>query len=437
MVTKMKVIMPEWMKRPLRAVKSGVIRAREFPMIHAQPELHRSALEKVRKKEKVKVAFFATHSSVWKYEGVYKLMAADPRFDPIVVVCPVVNYGKENMLEEMVKSFRIFQDKGYKVVMAYDDQTDSYLDVRQDIGPDIIFYTNPYKGLIDDRYYITNFRDTLTCYVQYAYPISNSNVVNQVDLLFHNLLWMNFQETPLHEQEARNCSRSKGRNAVLTGYPGTDLLVYGQRTDTGRWKNPDNNLKRVIWAPHHTIEEGGILNLSSFLVLHKLMIDLVETYRSELQIAFKPHPLLKVKLYDHKDWGKERTDAYYSYWEDCPNGQLETDDYIDLFNSSDAMIHDSGSFIAEYLFCGKPVLFFLLNKEIRNRLSDFGNQALDHHYHASDVKGIIDFLERVVFEDKDEKSDCRRMFYEQYLVPPNKLSASENIYNTICHDLFC
>ena len=74
-------------------------------------------------------------------------------------------------------------------------------------------------------------------------------------------------------------------------------------------------------------------------------------------IAFKPHPILKPKLYKHALWGKERTDAYYHCWETMENTQLEMSDYIDLFMTSDAMIFDSVSFMTEYLYTKKPALF--------------------------------------------------------------------------------
>ena len=433
-------LLPEWVKKPLRSIRLKQIQIAEYQTIHVQPKRHRKALEKIRtkahKKEKIKVAFFAIHSSVWKYDGVYQLMDKDPRFDPIVVVCPVVNYGKENMLVEMEKTFKFFKRKGYNVIKTYNEKDDTYLDVKKEITPDIVFFTNPYRRLNKDKYYITNFKETLTCYTQYAFYIGNMKIVDQINLLFNNVLWKAFYETELHAKMAKQYSRNKGRNVVVTGYSGIDDLKYGGRSGKDIWKNPDVNLKRIIWAPHHTIEGGGQLNCSNFFLYHQLMIDLTEKYRKKVQIAFKPHPLLKVKLYNHRNWGKDRTDNYYLKWENCPNGQLETDNYIDLFNTSDAIIFDSGSFIAEYLFCGKPSLFTFLNNKVMERFNKFGKMALEYHYHAYNEADIINFLENVVFNGVDTKRDNRGKFYRENLVPPNGVSASENIYNDICKEIW-
>lgn len=262
-------------------------------------------------------------------------------------MCPAVNYGKGNMLVEMEKSYKFFKNKGYNVIKTYNQETDTFLDVKQDIAPDIIFYTNPYQGLIMDKYYITNFMDTLTCYTNYAFYVSNRHkeVYGQ---LFNSILWKTFYETTIHEKMAKDYDRNKGNHVVVTGYPSMENLIYGSRSCDNVWKNCDENIKRIIWAPHHTIDLREGLGYSNFLKYYKFMLNIADEYKDRVQIAFKPHPLLKAKLYNHVEWGKERTEKYYSLWESNRNTQLETDDYIDLFNSSDAMILDSGYFTVEY-----------------------------------------------------------------------------------------
>jgi hypothetical protein len=40
-----------------------------------------------------------THESVWKYDVLYNLMLAHPRFEP--ALCMSCEFGRENMLDEM------------------------------------------------------------------------------------------------------------------------------------------------------------------------------------------------------------------------------------------------------------------------------------------------------------------------------------------------
>ena len=43
------------------------------------------------------------------------------------------------------------------------------------------------------------------------------------------------------------------------------------------------------------------------------MVNLLEKSYEELEICFKPHPGLKEKLYQHANWGKDKTEQYYNY----------------------------------------------------------------------------------------------------------------------------
>ena len=132
---------------------------------------HKKALLLIKNKDKIKVAFFLIHDSVWKYEGVYRLMEKDERFEPIVVVCPYIVSGEETMLREMNQAYNSFTLKGYNVVKTYNENDKKWLNVKEEVQPDIVFFTNPHK-LTKDEYYITNFLDCLTCYVQYSFHIT-------------------------------------------------------------------------------------------------------------------------------------------------------------------------------------------------------------------------------------------------------------------------
>lgn len=387
------------------------------------PFLHKRAVKKASKKEKIKVAFFATHSSVWKYDEIYRLMVKHRVFDPVIFVCPVIDYGMENMLEEMRRTFKMFSDRGYNVYRTYNEKDGTYLDIKSEFSPDIVFYTNPYKGLIDNRYYITKFKKILTCYVPYAVMTTNNR--NFYDLDFHNLVWKIFCETNIHKQVASEIQRIKGRNLIVTGYPGSDNLIFNRENIIDVWKIKDRNVKRIIWAPHHLMHE--LNKMSNFLEYSDIFLEIAYKYRSKLQIAFKPHPILRMKLNNEPGWGKEKTDEYYIKWDEMENGQYENSDYIDLFLSSDALIHDCGSFITEYLLTNKPSLFMVRNENVMEHWSKYGDRALDAHYQSRNLDQVIEFIEEVVLGENDWMKTKRLNFIKDVLLPPNQISASENI----------
>ena len=429
-----KNILPNFVIKSIVVMIFKFTTIKEGIQIKKQPKLHRNALDRVKvkvvKEEKIKVAFFAILSSVWKYEGVYNLLEKDERFEPIVVVCPVVSYGKENMIYEMNKAYIYFKDNGYNVVITYDENTDEYLDVKKEIDPDMVFYTNPYKGLIHDNYYITQFKDTLTCYVRYFFQ-SISVDQHKSDFIFHNRLWKFFCETEYHTKNSLKRYSANTDKYVYTGYPGVDGLIYNNKIFENNTKKDYRILKKIIWAPHHTIDPKQELYLSNFLNYYQVMIDIANKYSERAEFIFKPHPLLKVKLYQHDDWGKERAEEYFRLWDSMPNTMLQSDDYKETFNNSDAMIFDCNSFVAEYLYTAKPSLFTFTNSKVEEIFNGFGKKALNHHYHGYCEKDIIQFIEKVVLEEDDHKRKGRDEFYREYLIPPNKKTASENIFEEI------
>jgi hypothetical protein len=394
---------------------------------------HQTALMNVRTKPCIKVAFFLIHEPVWKYEGIYRLMEKDSRFEPIVIVCPYLVYGEEVMLEEMHKACEAFKKSGYQVIKSLNEKTGKWLNVKKEIRPDVIFFTNPYL-LTKKEYHISSYIRYLTCYVPYNF--GNSHLYQMMhNLKFHNSLWRFFAETPLHKEFSVKYANNKGVNVLVTGFPGIDTLLDKNHVPTYIWKQKGKDIKKIIWAPHHTIDDNkSALSYSTFLMYADFMLQIANVYKGKIQVAFKPHPILKYKLYELPEWGKERTESFYNQWTNMENGQLVEGDYIDLFLTSDALIHDSGSFLIEYLYTGKPVLHTDRDPKITERMNEFGVLAYNLHYQANTEDQIREFIENVL-NDQDDKKKDRETFLASRLLPPNHRSASENIYNELVEQL--
>lgn len=58
--------------------------------------------------------------AVWKLNEVYKLMQADNKFNPIVVICLYIAYGQEMMFVELENDKKFCDSKGYNYVLRYD-----------------------------------------------------------------------------------------------------------------------------------------------------------------------------------------------------------------------------------------------------------------------------------------------------------------------------
>ena len=144
------------------------------------------------------------------------------------------------------------------------------------------------------------------------------------------------------------------------------------------------------------------------------MVEMAKKYRDQVQFAFKPHPVLRNKL--ETVWGKEKTNLYYEEWAQMPNTALVEGDYVDLFLSSDAMIHDSGSFIAEYLCLNKPVIRTLNGVDLKLLHNEFGLQCLENHYMAHNAEELDQFIQNVI-HDVDPMKEARTKFIQDVLIP--------------------
>jgi len=390
-------------------------------------------VEELRKKEILNVIFLVIHDSVWKYQEVYKLLDEDSRFRVKVVVIPLVREGKA-VMDVYNQTSNYFLKNNYNVVSSYDFKNNIWSDIKSITKPDIVFFTNPHK-LTFDKYYIDNFTDKLTCYVPYAFVVIHS-IEMHYNQRFHHLLWMHFVETNHHENFSKSFGKAKKSNVFISGFPGLDSKFNINFKPKNIWKkDSERKTTKIIWAPHHTIVgRGAGLDYSSFMDYYQYFIKLIET-NDNIQIAFKPHPLLKEKLYAEQSWGKQKTDNYYEKWNSLPNGQLEESDYIDLFYFSDCMIMDSASFIVEYLYFDKPILFTKRDNKVLDRFNSFGQEVFKYLYQANNKIDVNKFIEKTVINNQDYLKENRNQFLNDVILPKNGKTASENIYNKLLREL--
>lgn len=380
------------------------------------PSVLKRKVKEVAAKDKIEVVFFAMNVAMWHYQGVYELLSREERFNCHIVLTSARQYSPEQRTAAL-KALREFFDAQGIIYIDFDEERDEGYDVTGKINPDIVFYPQPYDDQYVPAHSYFNFTSKLICYIPYSV-----NVIKDYrllcDLPIHNLAWKVYCPLQADKEMAGRLARNHGRNWVVSGYYNLDKYLSDEQNDV--WKIKDRTIKRLIWAPHFSIMplSTWLKSRSNFLWMAQMMLDVAEQYKGRLQIAFKPHPWLKAELYKHPDWGQEKTDAYYDRWANLENAQLETGGYVDLFKTSDAMIHDSASFTAEYLYVNKPVAFVATDFEhIRSDHSKFGCAALDQHYVVHNEDEVREFIDRVVIGGEDTKREQRTRFFDTVLKP--------------------
>ena len=401
-------------------------------LVRKTDNAHTRLIEKIRKRGYANVVFFAANLSMWRYQGIYDLMKQDPRFRLTVLLVPFNSFSKIEKTQNISVLKSYFDSKG----IPYEDTTawpkEKY-SIREWLDPDIMFYTQPYGHLLGsplDNYY---FWDKLMCFAPYG--VGTVAETWSVNTRFQNVAWKLFYETEIYREVARRVTYNHGKNVVVVGNTNADL--YLQPEHSNPWKEQPHLKKRIIWAPHFSIRQDTLLHRGSFLWLHDIMVRIAQQYSDSVQFVFKPHPRLKTELYATPEWGKERTDKYYETWANMPNTQLEESSFIDLFMTSDAMIHDCASFTVEYHYSQNPCLFIAQDiQEISKPLNDLGRAALNAHYIGKNEDDVRKFIDQVVLNGKDSKKEERVSFYREYLLPPNGKTAAGNIFDNIVESIW-
>lgn len=392
------------------------------------PGAYRNRLKKwqrlLRKKETINVAFEVTGISKWKSDSLLRLMLKHPRFNPVVWHVPYNEPPDPKRDEmEMQQCRDYFLPLGVKLV---DYATlDAFPETEE---PDIIFINEPYDYLVERRYHMGLLNHSF-CYVPYGYT-SSFSAKSRNQIITNGAMGF-FVENETSRRQCQKLMDNHAVNVAATGHPMADRFLFPSGARPTAWKNCGSGMKKIIWAPHWTImpDSCTFIYFGTFMQTGEILLEMAGKYRDKIQFAFKPHPNLYNTLCKHPEWGQEKTDAFYAMWREMPNTQLETGEYVDLFMQSDAMIHDSGSFIQEYLFADKPCMY-LKYPDNEFTYSAMAEDCLNAYQLGITREEIEEFLQ-MVLRGEDPKAKVRRELRKKYLIPPNGQSAAQNIIDCL------
>lgn len=380
--------------------------------------------QKAQKEGKIKVAFLVMVDGMFPSQKLYEMMLEDKYFEPFIIVIPCFSYGQENTVEQLKKVYSKLKYKYKNVICSYNFETKQYFNLKDEC--DLACVCNPYNG-ITHKYYQLKYlakNNIPSFYIPYGYTVSNyyKDFYNEPQMPY---LWKYFAENEFTYKELLENSYIKKESLVLSGYTKIDRLADTIKTQKDR--------KTIIIAPHHTIDDG-LINFSTFTNYYDFFIKLPQMY-PDIDFIFRPHPLLKIKLEDEKHWGKEKTKRYFELISSYKNVEYQDGgDYFSAFANSDGIIHDCGSFMAEYLFTKKPACYLLKNTiENQKNYNDFAKECISVHYKAFFQKDITNFIENVVINGNDFLKEERKNFLEKLKI--NYPKTSQKILNYIKKEL--
>ena len=388
---------------------------------------HKIAINKLKEKynsgKKLKVAFLMMYASSTQDLPVFEKMLNSDRFDPYIIVHPDIMRSINNMemnyrktKEEMIKKYG--QDR------VFDGCTkDNYFDYTNDF--DLMTTNSPYDEMAHPFFRIEYWYNKFIpiFYIGYFHMGRCRVAINNFKMPQFNMFWKFFAENKHSKESARIYQKIKDKNVVVTGYPKLDEII--------KLKEQKRDRKKVIIAPHHTIDKGDVY-MSGFLDYADILLKLPEKY-SELDFVIRPHPMLIPKLEQPDYWGVEKTNEYFNKLLSFNNVSLSKEgNYYNLFVNSDGILHDCGSFTAEYLCTGHPAGYLNFRPELNydKAMTKFGQECIKKHYIIKTENDIYDFIDNIVLNNNDTRKEERMDFVNKELLI-NKSEVVNKIYDSI------
>ncbi|MBZ7949038.1 CDP-glycerol glycerophosphotransferase family protein [Campylobacter molothri] len=382
-------------------------------------------LKKIKTKSKIKIAFLCMYSTDIQNISIFDKLLNNSKFDPYFIVNPDCSRSDKNLIHQYDKTFNeLVQIYGTKKVLhGYIADENKFIDYSSEF--DIMTTNNPYDSMSHTFFKIEYWikKNIPVFYISYFYSGRCIITIQNLRLYYLNYLWIWFVENKEVLRLANKYRIKKAKNLYLSGYPKMDKFF--------NYLKKGQDKKNIIIAPHHTIQNSGF-KIGNFLKYYNLFLELPKKY-PYINFIFRPHPLL---IYNLKNniWGEEKTNNYLNKLLSHKNIVLsEQGDYLKLFSESDGLIHDCGSFMAEYLYLKRPVAF-MMSCDTNNILTDFGKKCIQSHYCLFQEGDFYDFIENVVLGDRDYKKYFRNDFVNNE-VAINYPYSTQIIYNKILKEL--
>lgn len=393
-------------------------------------------LHRLKGKRRIKVAFVLYSASMWSCDALYQLFREDAHFEPYIVVSRYTLDANHTTYPTFQKSLGSMRKTGYKII-SVDRDTPKKRCYERMGSPDIVFYLTPYSVLFPEgQNEVYMPAKTLCVYIPYSYMLIDAE--GKYNCAGMTLSWRHFCDSELYRQMLVRYSSDYERNSIFVGYPKMDIYYDASvRTKEEVWKLPFGDAaKCIIYAPHHSLpgSKTCTARFATFDKNYRAILEYARTHPRTTSWIVKPHPNLKMTVLETGFFKSEQDyAAYLQEWDALPNARVvEEATYYDIFKTSDAMVCDSVSFLAEYQFTGKPLL--LLTRP-DNNFNAFGAKIAEQLYQVpgTDIGGITSFIDDVVIRGNDYMAKERAEFFHEYLDyrKGGKPSASKQIFDHI------
>lgn len=384
---------------------------------------------------RINIVFVCHRPAVWgSLKTVYEACLSDPEFNVAIVAIPnkkqLPDLGLSHERYETEGAEDFFKNYKCKVVNGYDYFKKRWFSLKK-LHPDYVFFQQPYNVTRCKEYKsknVTKFSKLL--YVHYAanfigggifdetYP---SDFIKDVDIIFTA---DKFDNKVVGEYLKKIHAKTK---TVLTGFPRYDGLEKYHGCDSVNWNFPKTNGKtRIIWTPRWCTNEGNC----NFFDYKDVLLDYVEQH-SEIDFIFRPHPQAFLEWAATGELPQPEADKYKQRIAKMSNAKLDAQkEYLTTFYSSDILITDISSIVAEYFLTGKPVVYC----HKKDCFNDFSRKVAEGFYWVRNWDELKKTIEMLKSGNDPRKEKRREIIKSEFYIP--EIGAGETIKNIIKGDFY-
>ena len=440
---KLRQIKAKWMDRYLPALlelpaffrhlrlRVDQLERSERKLVYLQREIQKCrAAQKQQSGARIHVVFVCHMPAAWgKLRPVYSALKNDPAFHVTVVALPYRHPNaargdyKDGGMADYLRS-----EEAIEPVLGYNASTGEWLDL-QHFAPDYVFFQTPYDP--------------------FPYPFTSDCVS-----AFARVCYVPYYGVLLYEGEVENVTHPRGffrnaslvfvahqaeRSELLKRFPDMDASsvftvgcpaferIQESQTASGRaWNLPRSPAStRILWTPRWRTSEGNC----HFFDYKDYFMELARK-NSDIDFLFRPHPLSLKHFAATGEFPQTEQDAMVKEYASLPNAGIDASgDYHDLFLSSDILVSDMSSMIAEYFLTGKPIVY----THRTDSFNHFGRELSAGLYWARN-QTELDGLLRTLRRGDDPLKEKRQELIDNLYVRP--AGGASELIKTILKDRF-
>lgn len=361
----------------------------------------------LKTKRKIRVGFVVCTPAKWSAAALFDALTDDPAFEAgfhPTLSDAALRLPADQRRAEAAKTSAFFADIGPLWNSLYDPATDR-MHSPNILNADIIFIQQPW-GMQDLPRQLAG--QALPAYIHYGYAVIQNDRMQFGLPDFHPYLWRHIVPDALHQTAMANSATPQAREVLAVGHPKLDayLTPPPDRASVPHWANPTETArKRILFAPHHTLDTNS-LAMATFPWSGPAILALAQQH-PEMDFLQKPHPNLPLEMARAGGQVEAEYHQFLSGWQAAPNcTSYDGGSYFDLFRTSDAMITDSGSFLAEYLPTGCPLI--RLTRDGSAPLNSTGQTLSAGFYSAPDAVTLHDLFGQLMIANKDPLKNTRQ-----------------------------